>query len=55
MTIIRRLADAITERVVPRADAKAECAPKCWNAGSCPGGGTNQCCRTKGCVVMCVC
>ncbi|MEV0649774.1 hypothetical protein AB0I28_31410 [Phytomonospora sp. NPDC050363] len=55
MTTVRRIADAFTERVVPRAEAKAACTPRCWNAGTCGGGGTNRCCVFSSCAQACTC
>lgn len=54
MKAIRRLADALTDRIVPRTDAKAASTRSCWDAGPCPGGGRNICCNSGG-QTMCIC
>ena len=57
MTAIRRFADAITERLVPRANAGA--CPSCYVAGGCSAGGQDgirRCCYTGStCRLVCGC
>ncbi|GLZ79582.1 hypothetical protein Afil01_43890 [Actinorhabdospora filicis] len=55
MTVLRRIADAITERLVPHAEAAAA-GQICKQMGTCPGGGANYCCRpTSGGMWACIC
>lgn len=53
MRIMRRLADSVTERFVPRATAQA-CGSGCTWGGSCGSGGVRRCCWV-GCNYTCGC
>ena len=55
MRLVHRLADAVTERLAPRAKATASCPTTCTWGGPCGSGGIRRCCwvachYTCGCV-----